>query len=70
MVILHLWPLIRCRHPVSACRYEITWCLLQREDYPKSYEDWYFILLSKCSNCGIEGLGRVDGQGSMWAYGG
>jgi hypothetical protein len=44
--------------------------MLQREDYPESSEDWYFILLSKCSNCGIEGEGRLDGQGSMWTYGG
>ncbi len=47
------------------------WSLsMQREDYPKSYEDWYFILLSKCNACGIEGEGRVDGQGSLWASGG
>ena len=43
---------------------------MQREDYPKNYEDWYFILLSKCNACGIEGEGRVDGQGSLWASGG
>ena len=43
---------------------------MQREDYPKNFEDWYFILLSKCNACGIEGEGRVDGQGSLWASGG
>ena len=43
---------------------------MQREDYPKNYEDWFFILLSKCNACGIEGEGRVDGQGSLWASAG
>ena len=46
-----------------------SWCL-QREDYPRSYDDWYFILFTKCTNCGIEGEGRVDGQGSLWVYSG
>lgn len=49
---------------------DCKWWFMQREDYPKSYGDWYFIYLAKCNACGIEGEGRVDGQGSLWAYGG
>jgi hypothetical protein len=44
-------------------------CALQRENYPKSYEDWYLILL-QCQNCGVEGEGRIDAQGARWVYGG
>ncbi len=42
---------------------------LQRENYPKSYADWYLILF-ECQNCGVEGEGRIDAQGTLWTYGG
>lgn len=48
---------------------KIANCGLQREDYPKSYADWYLILL-ECQNCGIDGEGRIDAQGTLWTYGG
>lgn len=41
----------------------------QRENYPKSYEEWYTILF-QCQNCGLEGEGRIDAQGTLWVYGG
>ncbi|KAK9909603.1 hypothetical protein WJX75_004848 [Coccomyxa subellipsoidea] len=41
----------------------------KRENYPKSYGDWYLILL-ECQNCGIDGEGRIDAQGTLWTYGG
>lgn len=48
---------------------ETAKCGLQRENYPKSYGDWYLILL-ECQNCGIDGEGRIDAQGTLWTYGG
>jgi hypothetical protein len=42
---------------------------VQREHYPKSYEDWYIILF-QCQNCGLEGEGRIDAQGTLWVFGG
>ncbi len=38
----------------------LAW-LLQREDYPKSFTDWYLILF-QCQNCGAEG----QGGGAQW----
>ncbi len=46
----------------------LAW-LLQRENYPKSFTDWYLILF-QCQNCGAEGQGRIDMQGTLWTYGG
>ena len=44
--------------------------LLQRADYPAKFEDWYFILFQSCQTCGLEGGGRIDGQGSLSVFGG
>ncbi|BDA42853.1 probable polygalacturonase [Coccomyxa sp. Obi] len=41
----------------------------KRENYPKSFNDWYLILF-QCQNCGAEGQGRIDMQGTLWTYGG
>jgi hypothetical protein len=43
---------------------------MQRADYPKEFKDWYFILFQGCQNCGLEGGGRIDGQGSLAVFGG
>ena len=50
----------------------MTGCFMvaQRADYPKKFDDWYFILFQSCQNCGIEGGGRIDGQGSLSVFGG
>lgn len=42
---------------------------MQREDYPVDKRGWYLIVAEKCSNCGIEGEGKIDGQADKWVIG-